>query len=138
MNKLPLVDRKLEKLLQLSLKTESLPISSDNGFIEVLQQRLALAPQAPSRQAKERGNSRRPERGSSGWQSGVFNGVAGVAVGLILLLGLNTLPGFLVRISIAGSSLAHEKLITLSIRQQVAWNQLMVSLENETRIYLQR
>jgi hypothetical protein len=61
-----------------------------------------------------------------------------VAVGLILLLGLNTLPGFLVRVSIAGTGLAQEKIITLTIQQQIAWRQFVVNLENETRVYLQR
>ncbi|HEX3044974.1 MAG TPA: hypothetical protein VHY08_09465 [Bacillota bacterium] len=140
MNKLPPVDHELEKLLRDSLKVEKVPYSSDSAFLKKLQQNLDQVPQVPVPQAPapwaERPAAQPP--GRPPWRTGVFNGITGVAVGLILLLGLNTLPGFLVRITVAGSGLAQEKLITLTIQQQVAWNQFMVNLKNETRIYLQR
>jgi hypothetical protein len=116
MKKLPPSD--FEKMVAEALKIESLPGgSSDREFLAGLNRRLA--PVVPV-----------PHRVWQIWSTGVWNGVAAVALGMTLLVGLNILPPFLVKVSVGGAGLIREKIVTATLQQQLWLEQFLVDLSN--------
>lgn len=67
------------------------------------------------------------------WFTGVWNGVAAAAVGLVIFVGLNVLPPFFVKASVAGADLVQEKIIDVSVQQHVIWQQILIDLKSQAQ-----
>jgi hypothetical protein len=112
-----------EKLVAASLKLNNFPgISSDEEFLMKLNQRLKRAPNAHTRAAKPKFQNI--------WATGVWNGVRAMAMGIVLLAGLDIMPPLFVNASMVGAGFVQEKIVQISINQQIRWQQFLMNLEN--------
>jgi hypothetical protein len=109
-----------EKKLHTSLKVDDLTgLTPDAEFLKKLNQSLT-----PLRQEQREPSFYRI------WLSGIFNGLAAVASGIILFIGLQILPPFLVTATINGTGLIQAKIVSATVDQSILWRQIAMILKN--------
>lgn len=65
------------------------------------------------------------------WFSGILRGMAAFAFGIVLFVGLNTLPPIFINASITGSGLLKEKLVSISAGQHVLVQRLITHIQSQ-------
>ncbi|HEX7714018.1 MAG TPA: hypothetical protein VF531_08325 [Bacillota bacterium] len=65
------------------------------------------------------------------WFSGILRGMAATAVGVVLFVGLNTLPPIFINASITGSGMLREKLVSISAGQHVLVQRLITRIQSQ-------
>lgn len=113
----PPPSRDFEKTLTEALKIETFRhFSTDQEFLNRLNQRLQPVSM--------------PTRGRIVWMAGFWNGVAAAAFGMILLVGLNILPPFLISASINGTGYLGDQIVRISVNERLWLEQLLMKLRN--------
>lgn len=111
----------MERLLQDALDGEAvcdLPgYPSDTDFLSDLNRRIAQLQSGPTCEQV--------------WFSGILRGVAAFAFGVVLFVGLNTLPQIFINASITGSGLLKEKLVSISAGQHVLVQKLITRIQSQ-------
>ena len=121
-NEFPLQDE-FEKTVSSALKLNNFSgLTSDEEFLTKLNQRLKYVPDPVADIAKLK-----PQRL---WVSGICNGVVAMALGVVLLTGLEIMPPLFVDASMAGADFVQEKIVQISMHQQIRWQQFLINLEN--------
>jgi hypothetical protein len=109
-----------ERILITSLKVDCLNgLTSDDEFLKKLNTSLLTIQQTQTSSPFSRI-----------WFNGIFNGLAAVAVGVILLVSLHVLPPFLFNASISGTRLIQAKIVATSVDQSILWQRIAVDIKN--------
>ncbi len=106
-----------EKIIAESLKVEKLPeLSTDEDFLRKLNFRL--------------NNSEATKQSLFQiWLNGISEGLVAAAIGVILFIGLSQLPNLLVNMSVNGAGLVQEKIVQVTVEQQILWQQFVCNLK---------
>jgi len=109
-----------ESFLTTTFKEDEIPeLISDEAFLQALNTKLnqMITP-----------NPRSPYQI---WFSGLTHGMTAAAAGIILIVGLNTIPPLLVRASVSNVGLVQKQVINARMQQQIFWQKLLVNLEQQ-------
>ncbi len=109
-----------ESLLTSALKEEEIPeLISDDAFLAALNMKLnqIITP--------------KPRAPYQIWLSGLTHGMTAAAAGIILIVGLNTVPPLLVRASVSNAGLVQKQVINVRMQQQIFWQKILINLEEQ-------
>ena len=108
------LETKISTLLQIN---QCDGLSSDTEFLQKLNRNLSLLEQSQSSPVPHRI-----------WFNGLCNGLAAAVLGVIIFVGLQVLPQWLVNTSLAGTGLMKGKIIETALHQNVLWQKAVIDL----------